>query len=84
MLVNRVADGDEKLEDAKDVLEIQRAREIVKFARMDFERRRPALYGVKQLNVNVHELNVNAGLVGDLGRDAEQGEREGVAGAKGC
>lgn len=67
MLVNRVAEGDEKLEDAKDVLEVQRAREIARFARMDFERRRPALYGQKQLNVNVHELTVNAGLVGDLG-----------------
>jgi hypothetical protein len=43
------------------------AKDTCKYVRMDFERRRPALYGQKQLNVNVHELTVNAGLVGDLG-----------------
>jgi uncharacterized membrane protein len=47
-LITRIADADALLEDAKDAVEIARAREIARFARMDFERRRPTLYGVKQ------------------------------------
>ena len=47
-LIARIADADVELAGAKSVLEVQRAREIARFARMDFERRRPALYGVKQ------------------------------------
>lgn len=47
-LVNRIADADEMLEQAEGPVEIARAREIARFARMDFERRRPSLYGVKQ------------------------------------
>ena len=47
-LVDRVADVDERLEMAADAVDIARAREIARFARMDFERRRPKLYGPKQ------------------------------------
>ena len=47
-LVARVADADEMLEAADDVLKVQKARETARFARMDLERRRPALYGPKQ------------------------------------
>jgi len=47
-LVDRVADSDAKLENAWDVVEIARAREQARFARMDLERRRPKLYGQKQ------------------------------------
>ena len=47
-LVARIAAADEDLEGAKDKDEVTRAREVARFARMDFERRRPALYGVKQ------------------------------------
>jgi hypothetical protein len=47
-LVARIAEADEDLDGAKSVLEVQKAREKARFARMDFERRRPSLYGVKQ------------------------------------
>lgn len=47
-LTNRIADADELLDTAQDSCQVARAREIAKFARMDFERRRPKLYGPKQ------------------------------------
>lgn len=50
-LVNRVADADQELDDArksKDPVRVSAAREACRFARMDLERRRPALYGPKQ------------------------------------
>lgn len=47
-LVNRIADADSKLEESASVLDITRARELARFSRMDFERRRPKLYGPKQ------------------------------------
>lgn len=47
-LIARIADADLQLEEAQSPLQIARAREVAKFARMDFERRRPKLYGPKQ------------------------------------
>jgi hypothetical protein len=50
-LVGRVADADEELEAArlsKDPVRVSAARDTCRFARMDFERRRPGLYGPKQ------------------------------------
>jgi DNA-binding phage protein len=47
-LVARVRRADELLEAASDPLNIARAREMARFARMDLERRRPSLYGQKQ------------------------------------
>ena len=47
-LVARIAEADEGLEDADSLLEVTKRRDIARFARMDFERRRPALYGPKQ------------------------------------
>lgn len=47
-LINRIAEADQDLEDASTSCDIARAREKAKFARMDFERRRPKLYGPKQ------------------------------------
>jgi hypothetical protein len=44
-LINRIAESDEEMEKASSVLDIARARERMKFHRMDFERRRPKLYG---------------------------------------
>ena len=44
-LVQRIADADKLLEDANEPVDIARAREMARFARMDFERRRPHLYG---------------------------------------
>lgn len=45
MLVSRIAEADEMLRDAADPVQIARAREMARYARMDYERRRPALYG---------------------------------------
>ena len=47
-LIGRIADADQQMELARDSMQIARAREMAKFARMDFERRRPKLYGPKQ------------------------------------
>src|SRR3990167_4561062 len=47
-LIQRVADADTDLAEAADPCQIARARETARFARMDLERRRPALYGQKQ------------------------------------
>jgi lambda repressor-like predicted transcriptional regulator len=47
-LTTRVAEADEGLDAADDVISIARAREQARFARMDLERRRPQLYGMRQ------------------------------------
>ena len=47
-LTARVANADETLEVAESALDVARARERMRFTRMDLERRRPALYGAKQ------------------------------------
>jgi CRISPR/Cas system Type II protein with McrA/HNH and RuvC-like nuclease domain len=44
-LTTRVAEADERLDEAEDAVSIARAREQARFARMDYERRRPSLYG---------------------------------------
>jgi hypothetical protein len=46
-LVRRVMDADESLDCAATPIEVARAREQARFARMDLERRRPKLYGAK-------------------------------------
>lgn len=46
-LTIRVAEADEALETADDAVSIARAREVARFSRMDYERRRPTLYGTK-------------------------------------
>ncbi len=53
-LVRRISDADKALEDAREPCDIARAREQARYARMDFERRRPHLYG-QQTRVT-HEL----------------------------
>lgn len=47
-LIGRIADADAKLADAKDMMSVSKHREMARYARMDFERRRPTLYGAKQ------------------------------------
>lgn len=47
-LIARIADADYELARASDKVSVARARELAKLARMDFERRRPKLYGMKQ------------------------------------
>lgn len=63
-LVNKIADADLRMEEASDPVEITKWREVGRFARMDFERRRPALYGSKPVNLNVVNLVPDAGLIG--------------------
>lgn len=58
-LINRIADADEKLEQALTSCDIARAREQARFARMDFERKRPKLYGPKQEVSMDTTINVN-------------------------
>lgn len=47
-LITRIAEADDDLDNALTPIDIARARERAKFSRMDFERRRPELYGPKQ------------------------------------
>lgn len=56
-LANRVAEADERLENATDQLTVSIAREQARYSRMDLERRRPKLYGPKQ-DVTVTQANV--------------------------
>ena len=48
LLVTRVAEADEDLDSAADKVEVAKRKAQASFARMDLERRRPALYGPKQ------------------------------------
>jgi len=57
-LINRIADADQSLEESADPCDIARARERMKFSRMDFERRRPKLYGPKQELAVDHAVTV--------------------------
>jgi hypothetical protein len=52
-LIHRIADADEDLANSATMCDIARARETARYARMDFERRRPQLYGPKQ-DINNH------------------------------
>jgi len=64
-LIARIADADQQLENACTKVSVARAREMAKFARMDFERRRPKLYGPKQ------ESTVDASLTIIVQRQGE-------------
>ena len=61
-LTHRIADADEALEEADSMLEVSKWSQLGKFARMDFERKRPALYGAKPVTVNFQAAVVDAGL----------------------
>jgi hypothetical protein len=47
-LTARIASADHLLDTGDNALDVQRGREQARFARMDYERRRPHLYGQKQ------------------------------------
>ena len=58
MLVQRISDANQRLENADNACDIARACEMARFARMDYERRRPALYGQRQqLDVTHHSYS---------------------------
>lgn len=48
VLIDRIADADTELDRSETMCHIARAREKMRFSRMDFERRRARLYGPKQ------------------------------------
>lgn len=50
--VNKIIESDEELKNARDQVEIARARERCKFARWDAERRCPKTFGLKQSDSN--------------------------------
>lgn len=57
-LTNRIAEADQALDEAIAPIDIARARERARFSRMDFERRRPKLYGPKQEVVSDNTIRV--------------------------
>lgn len=61
-LTSRVADADGTLEGAESALDIARARERMRFTRMDLERRRPALYGAKP----AVDVTINVDMAAEL------------------
>lgn len=71
-LTTRVAEADEMLEQAADAVNIARAREIARFARMDLERRRPHLYGQRGQQISVSGDNVQVNVVSFAPQPATQ------------
>ena len=53
-LALRVAESDEKLDAADDMISIARAQHQARYSRMDLERRRPNLYGQRSTAVSVN------------------------------
>jgi hypothetical protein len=66
-LVERIVHADRLLEAARDPVDITRAREMARFARMDLERRRPHLYGQR-----THVTVENVGDLADKLRRARE------------
>ncbi len=71
----RIADADEALEKARDQVGVSKWSQLGKFARMDFERRRPALYGQKQQTVVTHEVTIDAALQDRMAEILERREK---------
>ena len=53
-LTARIARSDHMLETAPEPVNVTRGREMARFARMDYERLRPAIYGQSQVAVQVN------------------------------
>jgi hypothetical protein len=73
-LVARIADADAELEEARrsrDPVRVTAAREVGKFARMDFERRRPEFYGAKMEHAHTHSFDLGDRLRRAKGRVLE-------------
>ena len=62
-LTTRIAEADEALDTASDAVSITRAREVGRYARMDYERRRPHLYGQRPTQIAVSGNGVTVQLV---------------------
>lgn len=55
-LISRIADADVMLLEATDHLQVARAREIARFSRMDYERRFPAEFGLKNETITRKQI----------------------------
>jgi hypothetical protein len=75
-LIQRIAEADDKLDDAADAVSIARAREQAKFARWDAERRLPHLFGqkIEQTGTVVHVTVSNPTHPNVTTIDAETGK----------
>jgi len=62
VLVAKIERADTNLEAAEDGVDVAKWSQLGKFARMDFERRRPALYGSKPVTLNVAATVVDSAL----------------------
>ena len=63
VLVRRVNEADHALEDPSIEPDTARAQARARFARMDLERRRPALYGQKPVNLTINTTNVDQAVI---------------------
>jgi hypothetical protein len=61
-LAQRIAESDQELEGAQTQVEVSKWSQLGKFARMDFERKRPGLYGAKPVTVNFQTAVVDSAL----------------------
>ena len=52
-LAQRIAETDQELEASETQVEVSKWSQLGKFARMDFERKRPNLYGAKPVTLNL-------------------------------
>jgi hypothetical protein len=62
-LAQRIAETDQELEASETQVEVSKWSQLGKFARMDFERKRPGLYGAKPVTVNFQAAVVDSALV---------------------
>ena len=60
-LAERIADADQELEEADSMLEVSKWSQLGKFRRMDFERKRPGLYGQKPV-LTIATIDVSGAL----------------------
>ena len=61
-LAQRIAETDQELEGAETQVGVSKWSQLGKFARMDFERKRPGLYGAKPVTLNVQATVVDSQL----------------------
>ena len=65
-LADRISVTDDELESSESMLEVAKWSQLGKFARMDFERKRPALYGQKPIQVNLNPLVMDRQLAASM------------------
>ena len=71
-LIQRIADADAEMDESSTTEDIARSREKMRFARMDYERRFPKLYGAKQQMDIDNRITVVVNKYVDITPDAPQ------------